>query len=71
MLLTWNVETDKFEDTTLISAKEFTNIIATFDSSLPQRLTLACHFDSEYAPESNVVIARFSCVLFNVVEFGS
>jgi len=49
--LGWDVETPTFTDSTPIGNKQFTNIIATLDSSAPRRLVVACHYDTLIKPE--------------------
>jgi len=49
--LGWDVDTPTFTDSTPIGNKQFTNIIATLDSSAPRRLVVACHYDTLIKPE--------------------
>lgn len=58
----WHVEMDTFNDKTPYGTKEFTNIIATFNTSKPKRVVLACHFDSKYFPTGKFVAATDSAV---------
>ncbi|CAL1539422.1 unnamed protein product [Lymnaea stagnalis] len=60
--LGWSVEEDKFKDSTPYGDKEFTNIIATFDSTKPRKVILACHFDSKYFEKGKFVAATDSAV---------
>ncbi|XP_035824804.1 glutaminyl-peptide cyclotransferase [Aplysia californica] len=58
----WHVELDRFEDSTPYGTKEFTNIIATHNPNKPQRIVLACHFDSKYFKGGKFVAATDSAV---------
>eukprot|EP00128_Syssomonas_multiformis_P003756 Colp12_sorted_trinity150504_noHs@31285 len=51
--LAWDVELDTFTENTPIGQKQFTNIIATFDTGASRRLVLAAHYDSKYFPGIN------------------
>nr|XP_033811645.1 glutaminyl-peptide cyclotransferase-like protein isoform X2 [Geotrypetes seraphini] len=44
----WRVELDTFEDKTPFGSLTFSNVVATLDPKAPQRLVLACHYDSKY-----------------------
>ncbi|CAG5134260.1 unnamed protein product [Candidula unifasciata] len=46
-LKSWRVEEDTFVDSTPYGKKKFTNIIATLDPSKPNKIVLACHYDSK------------------------
>uniref|UniRef100_A0A0N5CDI0 Glutaminyl-peptide cyclotransferase n=1 Tax=Strongyloides papillosus TaxID=174720 RepID=A0A0N5CDI0_STREA len=58
----FEVEFDIFNDTTPYGEKEFKNIIATYDSSIPRRLVLACHYDSKILNEGVMIAATDSAV---------
>ncbi|BFZ11942.1 hypothetical protein BsWGS_14981 [Bradybaena similaris] len=58
----WHIEVDRFNDTTPLGIKEFTNIIATYDPSKPVKVVLACHFDSKYFARGKFVAATDSAV---------
>ncbi|KAL3874950.1 hypothetical protein ACJMK2_037898 [Sinanodonta woodiana] len=51
--LGWTVETDNFVEETPYGMKNFTNIIATYDPAVQNKLVLACHFDSKYMHDKN------------------
>ncbi|CAF3374299.1 unnamed protein product [Rotaria sp. Silwood1] len=56
----WDIELDTFDEMTPYGNVEFTNIIATLDSTATRRLVLACHYDSKKL--SNFVGATDSAV---------
>lgn len=60
--LGWDVQTDKFTDTTPLGKKDFENIISTLDPKAPRNLVLACHFDSKYSREGTFIGATDSAV---------
>ncbi|XP_050405027.1 glutaminyl-peptide cyclotransferase isoform X2 [Patella vulgata] len=60
--LGWNITKDRFMDITPLGQKPFTNIIATFDPRAPNRLVLACHFDSKLMHGKTFVAATDSAV---------
>ncbi|RIB20849.1 hypothetical protein C2G38_1963325 [Gigaspora rosea] len=61
--LGWDIEEDKFKDTTPLGEKPFNNIIVTKDIEAKRRLVLAAHFDSKYfAPPNYFVGATDSAV---------
>lgn len=43
----WNITEHSFEDGTPLGNKPFTNIIATLDPEVDNRLVLAAHYDSK------------------------
>ena len=45
--LNWDIEEDQFQDSTPYGVKTFTNIIATFEPEVKNKLVLACHYDSK------------------------
>ena len=49
--LNWHVNTDEFEQNTVIGPKNFSNIIATLNPEAPRRLIIACHYDSKLTPK--------------------
>ncbi|CAG8579469.1 4005_t:CDS:2 [Paraglomus brasilianum] len=51
--LGWDVEEDKFTDSTPLGNKAFNNIIVTKDITARSRLVLAAHYDSKYFPPPN------------------
>lgn len=51
--LGWNVEEDKFTDSTPIGEISFNNIIVTKDINATNRLVLAAHYDSKYFEPPN------------------
>ncbi|CAB4410174.1 unnamed protein product [Rhizophagus irregularis] len=51
--LGWNVEEDKFTDSTPIGEISFNNIIVTKDINAKNRLVLAAHYDSKYFEPPN------------------
>ncbi|CAG8706923.1 6386_t:CDS:2 [Funneliformis mosseae] len=51
--LGWNVEEDKFTDSTPIGEITFNNIIVTKDIKAPRKLVLAAHYDSKYFEPPN------------------
>ncbi|CAF4209730.1 unnamed protein product, partial [Adineta steineri] len=56
----WNIDLDTFDAMTPDGKVEFTNIIATLDSTATRRLVLACHYDSKKLP--NFIAATDSAV---------
>ncbi|XP_046379393.2 glutaminyl-peptide cyclotransferase-like isoform X1 [Haliotis rufescens] len=60
--LGWTIEEDRFTDTTPLGDKEFTNIFATYNPHAPERLVLACHFDSKYFETTEFIGATDSAV---------
>ena len=48
--LGWDVEEDRFTDSTPLGDKLFNNIIVTKDITARSRLVLAAHYDSKYFP---------------------
>ena len=51
--LGWNVEEDKFTDSTPRGEISFNNIIVTKDINATNRLVFACHYDSKYFEPPN------------------
>ena len=49
----WNITEHSFEDRTPHGVKSFTNIVATLDPEVDQRLVLAAHWDSKVLPPKN------------------
>ncbi|XP_030073754.1 glutaminyl-peptide cyclotransferase-like protein [Microcaecilia unicolor] len=49
----WSVKLDTFEDKTPFGSLIFSNIVATLNPKAPQRLVLACHYDSKYFPHDD------------------
>jgi glutaminyl-peptide cyclotransferase len=52
--LEWNVELDEFIDTTPnFGELKFSNIITKLNPNADRYLTLACHYDSKYFPNTD------------------
>ncbi|XP_052767184.1 glutaminyl-peptide cyclotransferase-like [Mya arenaria] len=45
--LNWEVEEDRFSDSTPYGVKEFNNIIVTYQPEVKNKLVLSCHYDSK------------------------
>uniref|UniRef100_A0A0N4ZYA5 Glutaminyl-peptide cyclotransferase n=1 Tax=Parastrongyloides trichosuri TaxID=131310 RepID=A0A0N4ZYA5_PARTI len=58
----FEVEYDIFEDDTPYGRRQFKNIIATYNTSIPRRLVLACHYDSKIIPGKTMIAATDSAV---------
>ncbi|KAK9765084.1 hypothetical protein K7432_006870 [Basidiobolus ranarum] len=60
--LGWNIEEDRFNDTTPLGVKNFNNIIASKVPNASRKLILAAHFDSKYFKDEKFVGAIDSAV---------
>ncbi|ORX97263.1 hypothetical protein K493DRAFT_180857, partial [Basidiobolus meristosporus CBS 931.73] len=60
--LGWNVEEDRFNDTTPLGIKSFNNIIASKTPQASRKLILAAHFDSKFLGKGGFIGAIDSAV---------
>ncbi|KAI9099378.1 hypothetical protein DFS34DRAFT_579636 [Phlyctochytrium arcticum] len=60
--LNWQVEQDRFNETTPQGVKPFNNIIVTKNPNAPRKLVLAAHFDSKFAADYDFIGATDSAV---------
>ena len=60
--LRWEITLDNFKDDTPFGTKSFTNIVATVDPHIPNRLVLAAHYDSKFFDKGKFVGATDSAV---------
>eukprot|EP00043_Microstomoeca_roanoka_P008705 m.83667 g.83667 ORF g.83667 m.83667 type:complete len:390 (+) comp14355_c0_seq5:185-1354(+) len=63
--LGWHVALDSFSESTPYGEKRFHNIIATWDTTAPQRVIFAAHYESKYfpsGPHKNFIGATDSAV---------
>jgi len=60
--LNWTIEQDRFEASTPVGVKTFTNIIAVHNTLASRRLTLACHYDSKLFNDFRFIGATDSAV---------